>query len=136
MTKRWPTMPTFSIPSTPPCAAIQGSLAMPQAYASICSRKKVQEAPADAGRETAQSPPGPDACARRARDRWSKNQSHRQGSVPQHRRGPVRCHYGDPLSPPQPSPNPPSEEHTSELQSPDHLVCRLLLEKKKQMQES
>src|SRR5438552_8047889 len=31
-------------------------------------------------------------------------------------------------------PTPPcsrSEEHTSELQSPDHLVCRLLLEKKK-----
>src|SRR5258708_12690795 len=24
-----------------------------------------------------------------------------------------------------------SEEHTSELQSPDHLLCRLLLEKKK-----
>src|SRR5207244_8319127 len=24
-----------------------------------------------------------------------------------------------------------SEEHTSELQSPDHLVCRLLLEKRK-----
>src|SRR5258708_30593316 len=33
-----------------------------------------------------------------------------------------------------PSATPPrlrSEEHTSELQSPDHLVCRLLLEKKK-----
>src|SRR5690348_17609594 len=35
-----------------------------------------------------------------------------------------------------PSPKPPStsarsEEHTSELQSPVHLVCRLLLEKKK-----
>src|SRR5258708_13919572 len=29
-------------------------------------------------------------------------------------------------------PRPRSEEHTSELQSPDHLVCRLLLEKKKQ----
>src|SRR5258708_25649000 len=29
-----------------------------------------------------------------------------------------------------------SEEHTSELQSPDHLVCRLLLEKKKLVQES
>src|SRR5258708_32077347 len=30
-----------------------------------------------------------------------------------------------------------SEEHTSELQSPDHLVCRLLLEKKKkQINES
>src|SRR5258708_17629927 len=27
-----------------------------------------------------------------------------------------------------------SEEHTSELQSPDHLVCRLLLEKKKQLE--
>src|SRR5258708_31526517 len=27
-----------------------------------------------------------------------------------------------------------SEEHTSELQSPDHLVCRLLLEKKKNSQ--
>src|SRR5258708_23033161 len=31
-------------------------------------------------------------------------------------------------------PLPRSEEHTSELQSPDHLVCRLLLEKKKQTQ--
>src|SRR5258708_9365389 len=28
-----------------------------------------------------------------------------------------------------------SEEHTSELQSPDHLVCRLLLEKKKKYQQ-
>src|SRR5207244_13016309 len=28
-----------------------------------------------------------------------------------------------------------SEEHTSELQSPDHLVCRLLLEKKKQIHQ-
>src|SRR5215216_6899814 len=28
---------------------------------------------------------------------------------------------------------PRSEEHTSELQSPDHLVCRLLLEKKKHL---
>src|SRR5258708_18069280 len=29
-----------------------------------------------------------------------------------------------------------SEEHTSELQSPDHLVCRLLLEKKKKHRTS
>src|SRR5690348_17605249 len=29
-----------------------------------------------------------------------------------------------------------SEEHTSELQSPVHLVCRLLLEKKKKTQTS
>src|SRR5690348_18017190 len=28
-----------------------------------------------------------------------------------------------------------SEEHTSELQSPVHLVCRLLLEKKKYLQK-
>src|SRR5258708_26217224 len=30
---------------------------------------------------------------------------------------------------------PRSEEHTSELQSPDHLVCRLLLEKKKKIRQ-
>src|SRR5258708_20060498 len=29
-----------------------------------------------------------------------------------------------------------SEEHTSELQSPDHLVCRLLLEKKNKREAS
>src|SRR3989442_5132420 len=32
------------------------------------------------------------------------------------------------------SPSPRSEEHTSELQSRPHLVCRLLLEKKKKLQ--
>src|SRR5256885_5553840 len=32
------------------------------------------------------------------------------------------------------SPNSRSEEHTSELQSPCNLVCRLLLEKKKKIQ--
>src|SRR5947208_10691079 len=30
---------------------------------------------------------------------------------------------------------PRSEEHTSELQLPDHLVCRLLLEKKKKKKD-
>src|SRR5207244_6889094 len=35
-----------------------------------------------------------------------------------------------PAAPFRPGP-PRSEEHTSELQSPDHIVCRLLLEKKK-----
>src|SRR5574344_2469908 len=29
-----------------------------------------------------------------------------------------------------------SEEHTSELQSPDHLVCRLLLEKQKRRRQA
>src|SRR5258708_26537532 len=33
----------------------------------------------------------------------------------------------------KPASFPRSEEHTSELQSPDHLVCRLLLEKKKKI---
>src|SRR5258708_22810985 len=36
-----------------------------------------------------------------------------------------------PLAAPAATPAARSEEHTSELQSPDHLVCRLLLEKKK-----
>src|SRR5689334_24319787 len=35
------------------------------------------------------------------------------------------------LRPPTPLRDPRSEEHTSELQSQFHLVCRLLLEKKK-----
>src|SRR5256885_10920514 len=34
------------------------------------------------------------------------------------------------------SPHPRSEEHTSELQSPCNLVCRLLLEKKKKLAQS
>src|SRR5690625_7078814 len=36
-------------------------------------------------------------------------------------------------SQPPPSPSTRSEEHTSELQSRGHLVCRLLLEKKKKL---
>src|SRR6266487_5866289 len=41
-------------------------------------------------------------------------------------RAPERCRCSRP-----PPAQPRSEEHTSELQSPVHLVCRLLLEKKK-----
>src|SRR5215216_7141162 len=40
-----------------------------------------------------------------------------------------------PRSPPSAPDRARSEEHTSELQSPDHLVCRLLLEKKKTKNE-
>src|SRR5690348_18057198 len=36
----------------------------------------------------------------------------------------------------QPNSRPRSEEHTSELQSPVHLVCRLLLEKKKKIKQN
>src|SRR2546430_6794461 len=39
------------------------------------------------------------------------------------------CRHGDPC---RSRPGPRSEEHTSELQSQSNLVCRLLLEKKKQ----
>src|SRR2546426_5038778 len=40
-----------------------------------------------------------------------------------------------PTAPPRPHPRSRSEEHTSELQSPCNLVCRLLLEKKKKKEE-
>src|SRR5689334_23399707 len=42
----------------------------------------------------------------------------------------ARWSHGGPQTPPAP-PRWRSEEHTSELQSQFHLVCRLLLEKKK-----
>src|SRR4051794_41701380 len=42
----------------------------------------------------------------------------------------TRCR-ADPLAPADDQHDIRSEEHTSELQSPVHLVCRLLLEKKK-----
>src|SRR5258708_20217223 len=50
----------------------------------------------------------------------------RSGPAPPPRRSPTRAPE---LLVRQPRER--SEEHTSELQSPDHLVCRLLLEKKK-----
>src|SRR6185436_20823658 len=46
-------------------------------------------------------------------------------------RPPSRPRPGPAASRPRWRPSGRSEEHTSELQSPDHLVCRLLLEKKK-----
>src|SRR3990170_2523176 len=55
------------------------------------------------------------ALARRARARRSRGRSRPARPSRSDRRGGA----------------PRSEEHTSELQSPDHLVCRLLLEKKK-----
>src|SRR5690348_18144327 len=48
---------------------------------------------------------------------------------------PIAPRCGCSIPPPSPrsfaASTPRSEEHTSELQSPVHLVCRLLLEKKK-----
>src|SRR5215216_7082451 len=48
---------------------------------------------------------------------------------------PRRCRASGPVKPPRAcaATSSRSEEHTSELQSPDHLVCRLLLEKKKKI---
>src|SRR5256885_9785501 len=45
---------------------------------------------------------------------------------------PKRYHLSSPFTPTAASATVRSEEHTSELQSPCNLVCRLLLEKKKQ----
>src|SRR5256885_2791734 len=45
-------------------------------------------------------------------------------------------HYAYSLVEPQASLYPRSEEHTSELQSPCNLVCRLLLEKKKKQEHA
>src|SRR5437763_3573093 len=42
----------------------------------------------------------------------------------------LACAYSGPATPPDGKCDHRSEEHTSELQSPMYLVCRLLLEKK------
>src|SRR5690348_7692454 len=60
-------------------------------------------------------------AARRGRPRAAAGQA----------RGPPREHHRTPVSLAHLRHRARSEEHTSELQSPVHLVCRLLLEKKK-----
>src|SRR4051794_41721781 len=56
-----------------------------------------------------------------------------QEAPPLHRAAPERVQRRQDLPPPRVDVFR-SEEHTSELQSPVHLVCRLLLEKKKNTQ--
>src|SRR6266516_897037 len=56
--------------------------------------------------------------------------------VPPARRPPTAIGAGTPPPPPDEPLRPRSEEHTSELQSPYDLVCRLLLEKKKITKEA
>src|SRR5258708_21571889 len=51
------------------------------------------------------------------------------GVSPSHARGMTA--HGSAIGPVESAGLSRSEEHTSELQSPDHLECRLLLEKKK-----
>src|SRR3712207_7851355 len=53
-----------------------------------------------------------------------------------HGRSRFNCRGRSRLRERSPSPFPRSEEHTSELQSRQYLVCRLLLEKKKIRSES
>src|SRR5690348_17692028 len=62
---------------------------------------------------------GRERGARRQRDRVRDARRHHRGRQHQRRRLRDRAGWFR------------SEEHTSELQSPVHLVCRLLLEKKK-----
>src|SRR5258708_26015341 len=54
---------------------------------------------------------------------WAHSQQHDRGETLLRIVGKLRVHRRQSRS----------EEHTSELQSPDHLVCRLLLEKKKNL---
>src|SRR5690625_6264456 len=76
-------------------------------------------------RKTAPSPTWPHACSQ-PEWRWaSSTEIDRPSPVPPR----VRALEGSAL---QKRSKTRSEEHTSELQSRGHLVCRLLLEKKKQ----
>src|SRR5690606_40347794 len=70
-----------------------------------------------------------DAPARRRRHRQHHDRR-RQGA-----RRALAAHLGDARRRDQPDQVARSEEHTSELQSRENLVCRLLLEKKKQQAE-
>src|SRR5438876_6857138 len=69
-----------------------------------------------------------DALPISARSAWGTRPSRRGMS----RCPPGRGEPGHPQVPGRAGQRVRSEEHTSELQSPVHLVCRLLLEKKKQ----
>src|SRR5258708_26359802 len=66
--------------------------------------------------------------------RWRGRQSRRQIRVGRNRQVFAGARNATPVRKTHGSTNR-SEEHTSELQSPDHLVCRLLLEKKKKQQD-
>src|SRR5207244_12341489 len=72
-------------------------------------------------------------AARAAREKQSGLPGRPASSPPAHRQATRACRRrGSNRSTAWPAEwRPRSEEHTSELQSPDHLVCRLLLEKKK-----
>src|SRR5258708_28786280 len=75
-------------------------------------------------------------CRARAHGRLSPAMSFQAG--PHHRTLIALKLFGgiEPRRPPSNNHAPRSEEHTSELQSPDHLVCPLLLEKKKTKPQS
>src|SRR5207244_11324264 len=69
-------------------------------------------------------------CASLASSDFERGQLGQPGSIRPHRLFTVewsQCELSDIDGRAE---RPRSEEHTSELQSPDHLVCRLLLEKK------
>src|SRR2546429_7405357 len=68
----------------------------------------------------------PDSCRALLKCLSTQQRSRRSGATPVR---PVRVEAGERVTR---QPRTRSEEHTSELQSRLHLVCRLLLEKKKQ----
>src|SRR5690348_17994263 len=67
----------------------------------------------------------------RAAERVSRRTERKARAAARLASGQVGPQIAEP-APPERNVVPRSEEHTSELQSPVHLVCRLLLEKKKQ----
>src|SRR5690625_5371386 len=69
-------------------------------------------------------------CMCRLTDQWSSVETGIFGNEP-HSTGYIPAPIGSPLHYNKPRLR--SEEHTSELQSRGHLVCRLLLEKKKNL---
>src|SRR3712207_8399330 len=68
--------------------------------------------------------------SRRARDRRAPARHHRDAARP----APAPAHHRAGLARRARDGHARSEEHTSELQSRQYLVCRLLLEKKKKLQ--
>src|SRR5256885_10860299 len=75
--------------------------------------------------------PGDRARAPRTRARRASARGAR-GARDRDRRAPAGPEWAAGRAAVAPPTSPRSEEHTSELQSPCNLVCRLLLEKKKQ----
>src|SRR5258708_30954310 len=110
--KKTPSWPGMRAPASSPSSA--GTTGMRPRFHFACSNsKRANRVDARSPRDASSTPA---VCERRDSHCRSVDSRGRHLHVPEKT---------------QPDSRPRSEEHTSELQSPDHLVCRLLLEKKK-----